>query len=342
MKGLVKYALGPGNLAVWDVPEPEMKPGHVKIAIEAAGICGTDLHIYLAEYPCLAPVVLGHEIAGKIVDADGADGLNIGDAVTAIPTVIICGSCRYCQEGQLSLCAKRLSFGSGIQGGFTNYLVVPAWSVRKLPAHIDCLSGAMSEPLSCCVKAVSILTRVTAGDVVVVTGPGPIGLLTAQVARAEGAYVILTGTSVDHERLMLGARWSDRTVNIEEEDLDAVVKDHTNGQGADIVLECSGSAAATRSGIDLLRKEGVMTQIGLHSKPFEIDFFKAELKEITIKTSFAGSLQSWDKTMALLQQGKIELAPIISDVVPISDWQNAFDRLMRKEGMKILFKLMEG
>ncbi|MBM3261840.1 MAG: alcohol dehydrogenase catalytic domain-containing protein [candidate division Zixibacteria bacterium] len=336
MKGLVKYALGPGNLAVQDVPEPDMRPGHVKIEVRATGICGTDLHIYAHEYPCRPPVVLGHEVAGIVVDADGTDHIAPGDAVTALPTVIVCGACRYCQEGQLSLCPTRLSFGSGIQGAFTRYLVVPAWSIRKLPAHIDCHSGAMSEPLSCCVKAVSLLTRVTAGDIVVVTGPGPIGLLTAQVARAEGAYVILTGTSIDRERLALGARWVDLTVNIEEENLDEIVKDLTDGHGADIVLECSGSAAATCSGIDLLRKEGILMQIGLHGRPFEIDLFKAELKEITLRTSFSGSLQSWDRTMTLLRQKKIELAPIVSDVLPITEWKTAFDRLHRKEGMKIL------
>lgn len=338
MKGLVKYEPGPGKLEVREVPEPDLKPGHVKIEVEAAGICGTDLHIYAAEYPCRPPVVLGHEVAGRIIDLDGTDEFQVGDEVTALPTIIVCGECRYCQEGQLSLCATRLSFGSGVQGAFTRYLVVPAWAVRKLPQNIDCFSGAMSEPLSCCVKAVSLLTRVTAGDVVVVSGPGPIGQLTAQIASAEGAYVILTGTSIDEERLTVGAQWADQTLNVQTDDVLGMVKDLTGGEGADIVFECSGSAAATCSAIDLLRKEGALMQIGLHGRPFEIDFLKAEIKELTLRTSFAGSLQSWDRTMRLLQQDKIKLKPLISDVLPITDWKTAFDRLERKEGMKILLK----
>jgi L-iditol 2-dehydrogenase len=150
--------------------------------------------------------------------------------------------------------------------------------------------------------------------------------------------VILTGTSIDRERLAVGARWADRTVSVETDDLDGLVKELTNGQGADIVFECSGAAAATRSGLDLLRKEGTLTQIGLHGRPFEVDFFKAELKELTIRTSFAGSLQSWDRTIALMEQRKVDLAPIVSDVLPITEWQTAFDRLFRKEGLKILLK----
>ena len=127
-------------------------------------------------------------------------------------------------------------------------------------------------------------------------------------------------------------------MNIEETDLLALVRDRTGGYGADLVYECSGSAAATRSAIELVRKQGTIMQIGLHGGPFEVDFFPAELKEIEIKTSFAGSLDAWDRTMALLDQRKIELEPIVSDVVPLTEWENAFHRLLNKEGMKILFE----
>lgn len=338
MKGVVKYARGSGRTEVREMPTPDLKPGHAKIAIEVAGICGTDLHIYAGEYPSNPPVIIGHEFAGTIVDIDDTDEYQVGDVVTGIPTTIVCGECRYCSAGQLSLCDQRLSIGSGVHGTYTKYLVVPTWSLRKIPEHIDMHSGALSEPLCCCVKAVSMLTTVKAGDIVVVTGPGPIGLLTAQIARLEGAYVILTGTSVDEQRLRVGAQWADHTVNIEKANLKDMVYELTDGYGADIIFECSGSAAATRSAIDLVRKQGTIMQIGLHGSPFEIDFFPAELKEITIKTSFAGSIQAWDRTMTLLQQKKIELAPLISDVLPLTEWKTAFDRLDRKEGMKILLE----
>ena len=338
MKGVVKYALGRGNMEVRDMPEPDLKPGHVKIEVAAAGICGTDLHIYLNEYPSCPPVILGHEVSGTIVDLDGSDDLEIGDAVTAIPTTVVCGECRYCREGDLSLCEQRLSIGSGVHGTFTRYVVVPAWAIRKIPPNIDIQSGALSEPLCCCVKAVSMRTGITAGDITVVTGPGPIGLMTAQVARAEGAYVVLTGTSIDEDRLALGKQWADQVVNVETEDLDGIVHELTDGIGADVILECSGSAAGTRSAIDLVRKQGAIMQIGLHGAPFEVDFFKAELKEIAIKTSFAGSLPAWDRTMRMMAQGKFDLKSLISDIVPLTEFEDAFERLLRKEGMKMVLE----
>ncbi len=338
MKGLVKYDRGPIKMEVRDMPVPDLGPGDVRVEIRAAGICGTDIHIYKDEYPYNPPVIMGHEFSGIVDEVAGTDEYRPGDAVTGIPTTVVCGVCRYCAAGQHSLCDTRQSIGSGVHGVFTKFVVMPAWAVRRIPDHVDLTTGALSEPLCCCVKAVSIRTSVAAGDVAVVTGPGPIGMLTTQVAKAEGAYVILTGTSADAERLELGATWADETVNIDQADLLEIVRDRTQGYGADVVYECSGSAAATRSAIDLVRKQGTIMQIGLHGSPFEVDFFPAELKEITIKTSFAGSLDAWDRTMVLLDQRKIELAPIVSDVVPLTEWETAFRRLLDKEGMKILFK----
>ncbi len=338
MKGLVKYDRGPVNMEVRDMPVPDPRAGEVRVEIRAAGICGTDIHIYKDEYPYNPPVIMGHEFAGVVDEAAGTDAFQPGDAVTGIPTTVVCGACRYCAAGQHSLCDSRLSIGSGVHGVFTKYVILPAWAVRRIPDHLDLATGALSEPLCCCVKAVSIRTSVAAGDVAVVTGPGPIGLLTTQVAKAEGAYVILTGTSADAERLELGARWADETVNIEETDLLEIVLDRTGTYGADVVYECSGSAAATRSAIDLVRKQGTIMQIGLHGGPFEVDFFSAELKEIEIKTSFAGSLDAWDRTMALLDRGKIELMPIVSDILPLTEWETAFRRLLDRQGMKILFE----
>ena len=338
MKGLVKYDHGPVNMEVRELPVPELKSGEVRVEIRAAGICGTDIHIYKDEYPYNPPVIMGHEFSGIVDEVADTDEYRPGDAVTGIPTTVVCGVCRYCTAGQHSLCDSRLSIGSGVHGVFTNYVVMPAWALRRIPEHLDLTIGALSEPLCCCVKAVSIRTSVTAGDVAVVTGPGPIGMLTTQVAKAEGAYVILTGTSEDRERLELGAHWADETVNIDEVDLLGLVRDRTQGYGADVIYECSGSAAATRSAIELVRKQGTIMQIGLHGAPFELDFFPAELKEIDIRTSFAGSLDAWDRTMVMLDQRRIELEPIVSDVVPLTEWENAFRRLLNKEGMKILFE----
>lgn len=341
MKSLVKYDHGPVNMEVREMPVPTLGLGDVRVEIKAAGICGTDIHIYKDEYPYNPPVIMGHEFSGIVDEVLGSDKYKTGDRVTGIPTTIVCGSCRYCNLGQHSLCGKRRSIGSGVHGVFTKYVVLPEWAVRPIPPHIDLTLGALSEPLCCCVKAVSIRTSVSAGDVVVVTGPGPIGLLTTQLAKIEGAYVILVGTSADTKRLELGAKWADETFNINTVNLSEIISDRTEGYGADIIFECSGSPAATKSAIELVKAQGTIMQIGLHGMPFEVDLFQAELKEITIKTSFAGSIDAWDRTMVLLGQEKIELSPIISDVVPLTDWEYAFRRLLDRKGMKILFEPVE-
>ena len=338
MKGLVKYNFGPANMEIREMPIPEIGPGQVRVEINTAGICGTDVHIYKDEYPYQPPVIMGHEFSGIVDQVSETKKINLGDKVTGIPTTIVCGTCRYCLLGQLSLCNKRQSIGSGIHGVFTKYVVLPEWAVRQIPNNINLREAALSEPLCCCVKAVAIRTSISSGDIVVVTGPGPIGLLTTQIAKSEGAYVILTGISADKKRLELGSIWADEVVNSDEVDILEPVKDRTNGYGVDWVYECSGSPVATTLSINLVKKQGTIMQIGLHGNSFDFDFLEAELKEITIKTSFAGSLDAWDRTMILLDQGKIDLAPLVSDVFTLTEWEKAFEKIFKKEGIKIMLE----
>ena len=232
-----------------------------------------------------------------------------------------------------------MSFGSGLNGAFAKYAIVLEKNIRHLPDNVSYKAGALSEPLACCVKAVIFLTGVSAGDVVLITGPGPIGLLTAQVAKAEGGYVVLAGTSVDKERLEFGKELGvDLTLNVETDDVDAALKDLTQGYGADVVLECAGAPAATRLGIDVIRKEGKFTQIGLHDHPFEFDFLKILIKELRVVGSFASSLESWDRTMTLFRQGKIQTEPLVSDVLPLSEWEKGFEKINKRDGLKILLE----
>ncbi|MDE0001861.1 MAG: alcohol dehydrogenase catalytic domain-containing protein, partial [Rhodospirillaceae bacterium] len=123
MKGLVKYDHGPVNMEVRDMPVPEPDSGEVRVEIRAAGICGTDIHIYKDEYPYKPPVIMGHEFSGIVDEVADTEEYRPGDAVTGIPTTVVCGVCRYCVAGQHSLCDSRLSIGSGVHGVFTKYVV---------------------------------------------------------------------------------------------------------------------------------------------------------------------------------------------------------------------------
>jgi L-iditol 2-dehydrogenase len=340
MIALVKYSHGVGKIELRDVPEPTGGDADVKIAVKAAGICGTDIHHYDDEYPCDPPVILGHECAGQVVEV-GADvtEVKVGDRVTAMPFAVTCGHCRYCREGELGLCPERVAFGSFLDGAFAPFLVVPASAVHRLPDNVDFDIGALAEPLTNGVKATYEVTTIQAGEVVLVTGPGPIGMLTGLLAKAQDTTVIMVGTSADSRRLELARTLGmDYTLQVGTDDVALVVKELTEGAGADVLFECSGAAAAVRSALTLVRKQGQITQVGIVGRPFELDYDQIILRDIRVVGSFGNSLRSWDRALTLLREEAIQVAPLISAVLPLSQWERGFRISRQKEGMKVLLR----
>jgi len=340
MKGVVKYASGVGNVELREVPEPATGPDQVKLAVKFAGICGTDIHIYDDEYASKPPVILGHECAGEVVEVDSqVTDVALGDRVTALPFVVTCGRCEYCRQGHYPLCPERLSFGSGVDGAFAPYLVIPASIVRRLPDNIDFECGALTEPVACCVKAVQEYSTIHAGDVVLVTGPGPIGLIAMQLAKAEGATVVLVGTADDAQRLALGRELgADHALRAERDDVATVMAELTNGEGADVALECAGVPAATRMALQLVKKRGQLTQMGLHGRPFELDYEQIVYKDVRVAGSFASSATAWDRALLLLREGLVQVRPLIGDILPLSEWESGFEMVRNKESLKVLLR----
>jgi L-iditol 2-dehydrogenase len=340
MLGVTKTALGPGHIELRELAEPLPGPGEVKIAIKAAGICGTDLHIWQGEYSCRPPVVLGHEFAGEIVAlGQGIGGLAVGDRVTGLTYGVSCGHCRYCLQGNYALCAGRLSIGSGVNGAFADFMVLRAAMVRRLPENVDYDCGALTEPLACCVKSVLERATLTAGDVVLVTGPGAIGLFAAQLARAQGAVTIVVGTAADAQRLALARVLGvDTTFETHSDDLRPAVDELTGGAGIDAALECSGAVAGLRMALDLVRKGGQVAQIGLFGRPIEFDYEQVALKELHVHGSFATSASSLDRALALMAQGKVKVSPLISGRLPLAEWETGFTRARNKEAVKVLLR----
>lgn len=338
MQAVVKHAPGPGNVRLMDVPEPAVRSGHVIVEVEAAGICGTDLHIQSAEYPCNPPVVMGHEFSGTVVDAESdVEQSLLGRRVTCLPYFTTCGVCEFCRTDQPNLCADRKSMGSGTNGAFARYVLVPERSVRLLPDNVDFTAGAVTEPLACCVHAVLDKSTLRPGDVALVTGPGSIGLLTAQVARAWGATVVLAGTAVDTERMALARRLGiQHTVNVESEQVGDLVRDIAGDRGVAAVYECSGSAGAARMALDLVKRRGQFVQIGLFGKRIEWDADLAVMKEVDVRTSFASTPSSWSYALDLLRQGRVQTGPLVTDTLPLSEWENGFDRFRNKHGIKFV------
>lgn len=342
MKGLVKFARGDGNMEVRDVSEPSPAKGQVKIEIKAAGICGSDLHIYhddIDGIPINAPVITGHEYCGIITEVgEGVFAYKPGDRVTSETAFSFCGECLHCRTGRYNLCNSRRTLGYWYNGAFAQYCVVPEGRIHRLPDHIDFVSGALCEPLACVTHAVMELTTIKAGDVVLVIGPGAIGLLAVQVAKAEGAIVVVSGTnSGAFDRLALAKELgADYTVNAKKEDLFAIIADLTDGRGADVVIECSGSASAANDGLLLTRKFGQFTEIGLFGKPIQIDFEKICYRELKVTGSMGSTWTSWEKAIQLMSSGKVNTKILVSDIMPITDWETAFKKFESKAGLKLV------
>ncbi|MBA2596947.1 MAG: zinc-binding dehydrogenase [Chloroflexia bacterium] len=340
MQAVVKTARGEGNVALRELPVPRPGPGQVLLAVRAAGICGTDLHIYHDEYPTQPPVVLGHELAGEVASrGDGVTRVAPGDRVTTETYFHLCGICRFCRGGQPNLCPERLSIGSGVNGGFAPYVIVPERNVHSLPEGLSFREGALTEPLACVVHGALELPNVTAGDVAVIAGPGTIGLLTVQVVLAAGATVIVLGTSADRRRLELARELGAvRAIDITTEDAAPIVAELSGGWGADIVYECSGAGPAALELLTHVRRGGQYAQIGLFGKPVAWDLDRVCMKELRVTGSNATVPSTWRTALRLLADGRVKTAPLISDVFPLADWESAFHRFERREGMKLLLE----
>jgi L-iditol 2-dehydrogenase len=338
MQGVAKLARGDGNVGLLDVPEPGATAGHVVVEVKAAGICGTDLHIYHDEYPSVPPVIMGHEIAGVVAEiGEGVTGYKTGDRVTCETYFSVCEKCEFCRAGLPNLCRNRKSIGTHVHGAFTRYLLVPARNLHALPLGVDDLAGALTEPLACCVHALE-LTRVEPTDVAVVSGPGAIGLLMAQVVKAAGARVIVLGTNADEARLEMAQQLGvDVTLNVQSGDAQATVNAMSDGLGADVVFECAGAAASAQSCLSLVRRRGRYAQVGLFGKQIQWDLDQVVYKEVQVSGSFAHVPSAWRKALSLMASGQVQTRPLVSRILPISEWRQAFELFERRDALKIVF-----
>ncbi|API93130.1 alcohol dehydrogenase catalytic domain-containing protein [Virgibacillus pantothenticus] len=338
MKSLVKTELGFGNLEIQDKKEPIPGKDQVKIKIKYAGICGSDIHTYEGHYKVQVPVTLGHEFSGEVVEVgDNVTEFKVGDRVTSETTFYICGECKYCGSGDYNLCDHRKGLGTHQDGGFAKYLIARKESVHVLPENVDYKSAAMTEPLACTYHAVS-KTKINEGDVVVVIGPGPIGLLTAQVAKSFGAKVIITGLTNDKIRLDKAKELGvDIAIDSQKSDVQKVVNKITSGYGADVVFECSGTVPAAKQGLDVLRKKGNYVQVGIFSQPaVPFDLEKVIQHEIHVVGSRSQHSADWEPALALMNEGKVNAKALVTHEFDITQWDEAYQVIKGGEAIKVL------
>jgi L-iditol 2-dehydrogenase len=339
VKAVVKHAPGDGNVDLLDVPEPSCGEHQVKVEVAFCGVCGTDIHVLHDTFRNYPPVILGHEFSGTVADVGRAvTGVNRGERVTVLgATAVTCGRCEYCRSGNFMFCSQRRGMGHGVNGAFTRYVVVRPDQVYRVPETLSLEEAAISEPFAAAVQAVTEVTRVRPGDIALVSGPGPIGLLCLKLLIAEGIRTIVAGAPGDQSRLDAARRFGAAVVvNTGERSLIEAVREETGGTGVDVAFECAGHPGSVRNCIDSLRPLGRYTQVGISGRDIEFPMDKVLYKQLTVRGSLCYTGKTWDRMMRIYAAGRVRLQDLVSVKLPISDWRRAFELCVDRSALKVL------
>ena len=327
MKGLTKIASGSENVGLTEREVPVAIPGHVVLDVQAAGICGTDIHIVDDEYRSWPPVTMGHEVCGIVAEVGaGVAATWLGARVVSETYFSACGTCGHCRAGRQNLCLERRSIGSARDGAFAPQVLVPAHGLHRVPDGLSSEAAALTEPLACVCHCLLEPPVVAAGDAVLVVGPGPIGLIAAQVARAAGGRVHVRGIPRDELRLAHARRLGFAT-STEGEPLDCLF---------DVVVECSGHAGGMAACFELAQRGGRYVQIGLAGKPVSVPIDEVCFRELTVTGGNASTPTSWHRALRLLEDDAVDLQSLVSEVVPLVEWERAFAATRTGSGIKFV------
>lgn len=324
------------GLEVGEVPTPAPGPGEARVAVIACGFCHTDLH-YLDHGVATAkppPIILGHEISGR-VDAlgSGADGVAVGDTVL-VPAVLPCGRCEYCRTGRENICPKMRMVGNHLDGGFAEFLVVPAKDLVPLPAEIDPVQGCIiSDALTTPYHAVVHRAQVREGERVAVVGCGGVGINVVQFAAGAGAQVVavdLNDTKLEMAR-RLGAV---ETINPGGlEDLGKEVRRRW-GDGVDVAFEAVGSPPTIALAFTTLRRGGRLCLVGYSSAPAVLPAPKVMFLEYSIVGSLGCRPGDYARVVDLVRRGRVQLDPVVTGRVSLEQIGTAADRLRQGVGFR--------
>ena len=334
MKAIIKPDEEPRSLLVSDVEAPKVGFNDVLIRVKVGSICGSDLSMYLMKAGfkgyAKVPLVMGHEIAGIIEKVGGnVKNLNRGDRVIS-ESLMYCGECFYCRSSMTNICANFKVLGVHRDGGFAEYLAVNSKHIHKVPDEISINEAALLEPTAVSVHAVIDRAKIKPGDFVVVTGPGPIGLISAQIAKAMGANVIVTGPTSSIGRLEIARSLNLETVNVNEENPVERVLEETEGVGADVVIECSGSIKAASEAYDMLRKNGQLVIVAIFPEFGQVNYTQIVRREIMVVGSFCHKWMDYEVGISLVKSGKIRLKPIITHQFQIDEARKAFETALTR------------
>lgn len=342
MRALVKPRPGPG-LELAEVPEPVPGDDDVKVRVLRAGLCGTDLHLHgWDEWASRAvprtPQVIGHEFYGEVTEVGrSVTSIQVGDRVSG-EGHLVCGACRNCRAGRRHLCINTIGIGVNRDGAFADFVVIPASNAWVHDSGVDPDLGAVFDPLGNAVH--TALSFPLAGEDVVITGAGPIGVMATAIARHVGARYIAV-TDLSDTRLQLAkAAGADLLVNAETSDLGAAMRELGMKEGFDVGLEMSGAPPAVADMLDHLNHGGRIAMLGLPKDPYPVDWGKVITHMVTIKGIYGREMYDTWYTMSAMLSTSPPLREAVSSVIthrfPAERWQDAFDTAASGECGKVI------
>jgi L-iditol 2-dehydrogenase len=333
------------DLVYTDVPDPQpCGADDVLVAIHACGICGSDVAGLSGRTGRrIPPAIMGHECTGTIAaKGERVSSLSIGDRVV-ISASQFCGKCAMCRSGRTNMCETHRVLGIScseykLDGAYAEYVRIPAHSVYKLPDEVSLVDGALLEPLANAVHAATSLSRDAVREPVVVYGCGTIGLMVIQVLRAYDCPLIIA-VDKKEEKLGMAARCGAHlTLNPDCEDVVKRAKELTGGKGVSLCIECVGVEQTVRSALLCVRNGGYLSVVGLMDQEIRLPMQQIVTGEVTVRGNFVYTKEDFLESIRLLQSGAIQMSGFISDVVPLSQGKEAFDRL--RSGKENLIKIV--
>ncbi len=319
---------GRGDIRILDVPEPAVERDQVRIRVRWCGICGSDVHEY-REGPMLipkkshpltgktAPVILGHEFSGDVVEVGKeVERIAVGDRVT-INCLLYCGTCAYCRRGEYNMCLKLATVGLAWDGAFAETVVVPEYTVLKIPNEVTYEMGAFAEPVAVAVRAVK-RSRLKFGDAVAVIGAGPIGLLVLQAAKAAGTSKVFAVEPIEQRRTLAKQLGANEVFDPTQGDIGKEIADRTEGLRADVAFECVGAQSAFDTALRLTGRRAMIVMVGMAIKPLEVPFLRlwSHEKEITTCT---GYVDEYPTALSLLADRRMRVEPMITGKIKLPE-----------------------
>jgi len=269
---------------------------------------------------------------------EGVTSVRKGDAVVGSNPARTCGSCFHCRVGNPFMCAQLISRGYTIDGAFAELIGVEERRVWKLPPGLSLREAALCEPLAGAVHALTERVSIHAGATVLISGPGPVGLLCLALVKLQGATAFLCGTSKDERRLAFGKELgADAILNVDENPVETIIPQTPRG-GVDVTVEAAGVGASLANCLRAVRKGGTVVQAGIYGSEFQADLAQVVMKELNFVGSYGYLWSSWDKSLSLLAENKIPARKFLAEDLPLDQWERGFSQMQAGEVIKVLLR----